>query len=52
LRFALAETEAAWRRSYEREPAERGEIAAGMLVGWLAEGEPEPVGDLIASRCG
>jgi hypothetical protein len=39
LQLALTETVDAWRRSYERAPAEPGEEAAAHLVSWLVEAE-------------
>lgn len=53
VRVALDATRRGWERSYNGEAPTRGESAVSLLVGLLAEhAEPEPVGDMLASRCG
>lgn len=54
VRATLTETADAWRRAYNGEPPSPGEAATVFLAGLWAErhDDGEPVGELVASRCG
>jgi hypothetical protein len=52
-RHALAQTRGAWERSYNGQAPTPGEAATVFLAElWREPVEPEPVGEVVASRCG
>jgi hypothetical protein len=54
VRAALTETADAWRRAYVGDNPTPGEAATVFLAGLWTErvDDGEPIGDLVASRCG